>query len=160
MNDKFLQVLENVELNEKVTLETLQQTCNDIIEQNKAINLNLARFKDLKLNINESDRNLFFNLKNSINNIKIPDQITIENRSTIDIKDKTRKFLLIYFLSSFLVVIMSLSTAFYCYQYKYVPQKQIELSAKQQEWAVDYIKHVAKKYPKVHKECVRRKPLP
>jgi len=118
MNDKFLQELENVELNEKVTLETLQQTCNDIIEQNKAINLNLVRFKDLKLNITQSDRNLFFNLKNSINNIKIPDQITIENRSTIDIKDKTRKFLLIYFLSSFLVVIMSLSTAFYCYQYK------------------------------------------
>ncbi|MFA9371000.1 MAG: hypothetical protein ACERIH_04765 [Labilibaculum antarcticum] len=145
---------------EKITIKDLNQTCSDLKKQNEEIKDHFEGLKKVELGINKSSLGLLKNLLNSLETIKIPDEIKLHKIQKIDIADSTRKWLMYYFVCSFLVVILSLGFAFYSYQYEYKPKKELEISDKQNEWVLNYMEFMGQKNSKDHLKFMKKNPFP
>jgi phospholipid N-methyltransferase len=152
--------LEKEKSQEKITLKDLHQVCNELKSQNDDLKVILGRISNFRVKISESDKETFREVVNGLKTIKIPEEVRTVNVQQVEIKDKTRKWLLWFFSCSLLVVALSLGFAFYSYQYEYKPKKDLEMNDKQKQWLIDYATYMSEQNPKTHNKYVSEKPIP
>ncbi|MBN1971193.1 MAG: hypothetical protein JW870_17640 [Candidatus Delongbacteria bacterium] len=100
------------------------------------------------------------NVLNGVQNVKIPSEIKLEKTQRIEFADTTRKWLLLFFSCSLLVVVLSLGFAWWSYQFEYKPKKELEVLDKQHEWLINYVGEMAEKNPKTHNQYLEENPIP
>ncbi|WP_282016489.1 hypothetical protein [Marinifilum flexuosum] len=160
MNEKFLKELKEVDKKENELLEKIAIAVTEIQQQNNELKTHLSKNKNINVRIDKSDMGMILTLVNGLRTIKIPEEIKLKKIETIDIANKTRKWLLYYFACSFLVVILAVGFGVYSWQYEYLPNKELEISDKQKEWMIDYIEYMGKKNLQTHRQFLKENPIP
>ena len=160
MNEKFLKELKEVENKENELIEKIANAVTEIKQQNDELKTHLSKNKNINVRIDKSDMGMILTLVNGLRAIKIPEEIKLKKIETIDIANKTRKWLLYYFACSFLVVILSVVFGVYSYQYEYSPKKELQISDKQKEWLINYANEMRVKHPDAHRKYIRKNPIP
>lgn len=160
MNEKFLKELKEVENKENELIEKIANAVTEIKQQNDELKTHLSKNKNINVRIDKSDMGMILTLVNGLRAIKIPEEIKLKKIETIDIANKTRKWLLYYFACSFLVVILSVVFGVYSYQYEYFPKKELQISDKQKKWMIDYVEYMGEKNFQTHRQFLKENPIP
>jgi len=164
-NKEFIQEINRLEREEREKIARAEEFKIEI----KNLEAKLDDLKNFRLKLNTNDRNDIYNVlkrlkevNESINRVDIPSEITIQKKTSLELSDATRYFLVWYFVISFLVIFGISAFAFWRIseaenQVRFLQKNN--LSIPQQKWLKNFYQFQAKKNPKDTQKFILEHPL-